>query len=447
MFESTTARPPEVTAFLRWLQADDTVPRDAVALVDEIALLQTVGSALQAAQAVRTAALSRVREAELSPTTGLAVRDRVRRDVGAQVGLARRVGPHVGSRLVGLATVLTHEMPHTLAAFRAGRIDEHQAMLIVAETSALSPEHRQTVDRELADRLGTMGAQAARRAAAQIGYRLDPEQAVNRTRRASADRRVTLRPAPDTMTYLTALLPVAEGVGVYAALRAAAASAGARGEARGTGALMADTRVERLLQPAASPTVETDGGGDTTDAARPDLPVGLDVEIQLVMTDRTLFDGDAAPAVVSGYGPIPAPLARRLVQGADVATRVWVRRLYGDSGGRLTDADARRRLFPHAARQFLVARDQVCRTPWCDAPIRHADHTLAHAAGGATTLVNGAGLCVTCNQTKEEPGWSAAAHPDGSIVTTTPTGHRYRSHPPDPPRSTPWAPDTQPAVA
>ena len=30
---------------------------------------------------------------------------------------------------------------------------------------------------------------------------------------------VTIRPAPDTMTYLTALLPVAQGVSVYAALR------------------------------------------------------------------------------------------------------------------------------------------------------------------------------------------------------------------------------------
>jgi hypothetical protein len=29
---------------------------------------------------------------------------------------------------------------------------------------------------------------------------------------------VTIRPAPDCMTYVTALLPVAQGVGVYAAL-------------------------------------------------------------------------------------------------------------------------------------------------------------------------------------------------------------------------------------
>jgi len=39
---------------------------------------------------------------------------------------------------------------------------------------------------------------------------------VDRTRRAEADRRVTLRPAPETMTLLTALLPVAQGVAASA---------------------------------------------------------------------------------------------------------------------------------------------------------------------------------------------------------------------------------------
>ena len=56
---------------------------------------------------------------------------------------------------------------------------------------------------------------AAARAAA---YRLDPRSVVNRARNAVADRHVSLRPAPDTMTYLTALLPVTAGVAVHAAL-------------------------------------------------------------------------------------------------------------------------------------------------------------------------------------------------------------------------------------
>ena len=66
--------------------------------------------------------------------------------------------------------------------------------------------------------------------------------------------------------------------------------------------------------------------------------------------------------------------------------------------------DSRRRLFPAGAQRFLIARDQLCRTPWCDAPIRHIDHIEPHARGGATTIDNGQGLCAACNLPKQAPG-------------------------------------------
>ena len=37
------------------------------------------------------------------------------------------------------------------------------------------------------------------------------------------------------------------------------------------------------------------------------------VEIQLVMTDRTLFQADAEPARLPGYGTVPAGWARTLI--------------------------------------------------------------------------------------------------------------------------------------
>ncbi len=54
--------------------------------------------------------------------------------------------------------------------------------------------------------------------AKKIACRLDVRTVVDRAAKAEADRTVTIRPAPDTMTYVTAMLPVAQGVGVYAAL-------------------------------------------------------------------------------------------------------------------------------------------------------------------------------------------------------------------------------------
>ena len=171
------------------------------------------------------------------------------------------------------------------------------------------------------------------------------------------------------------------------------------------------------------------------------IPPGVGLDIGLVMSDRTLFDGDNEPAFLTGYGPIPAPLARRLVREASPTIKSWIRRLYTDPGtGQLIDADSKRRTFSHAARQFLVARDQTCRGPFCDAPIRHADHVVSHDNGGPTRTANGQGLCERCNYTKEEPGWHSEVDEHG-ITITTPTGHTARSVPPLPPRSTPWAED------
>lgn len=67
-------------------------------------------------------------------------------------------------------------------------------------------------------------------------FELDPCAA-----KAENDRTVTIRPAPDTMTWVSALLPVAQGVGAYAALRRAADTTF---DDRSRGQLMADTLVE-----------------------------------------------------------------------------------------------------------------------------------------------------------------------------------------------------------
>ncbi|MDZ4091057.1 MAG: HNH endonuclease signature motif containing protein, partial [Arthrobacter sp.] len=187
------------------------------------------------------------------------------------------------------------------------------------------------------------------------------------------------------------------------------------------------------------------------------------LEIQLVMTDRTLLQGDTEPARLPGYGIVPAGWARALltnpgtetgtgtgnaatgagaVAGAaetggqagdstgDKDMNVWLRRLYTAPGtGELTALDSRARLFPPGLRRFLSARDDTCRTPYCDAPIRHYDHIIPWHRGGPTTQSNGAGLCEACNHTKETPGWSSRPRPGPrhTLDVTTPTGHTYQS--------------------
>jgi hypothetical protein len=341
--------------------------------------------------------------------------------VASQVALARRESPNRGARHLGLAKVLVTELPHTLAAMRAGRCTEWRATLVARETACLSVEDRRRIDAELMDDPATTEGWGDRRLIAGArarAYELDPHAALKRSRQAEGERYVSLRPAPDTMTWLTALLPVAQGVSVYAALSRTADEARAAGDERSRGQVMADALVTSLTTPT------------STESAEPaPVPGPVPVAVNLTVSDATLLDGGHAPGWIAGYGPVPAGVARGLVASALAEAHATLRRLYTTSTGSLVAMDARSRTFPAALGLFIDLRDQSCRTPWCDAPIRHRDHVLPDHAGGPTSGSNGQGLCEACNQAKETPGFAATAH-DGVVTTITPTGHQVRSRAP-----------------
>ena len=160
-------------------------------------------------------------------------------------------------------------------------------------------------------------------------------------------------------------------------------------------------------------------------------------------------------------GAPPRPDAANATGGSATPARVWVRRLYTTPDGRdLVAMDSRRRLFGGLLRRMLVLRDDVCTTPWCEAPIVHADHTTPARDGGRTGFEDGNGKCARCNQTKEAPGWrtrviltcrlgdqrhgsdhqhDSEQDPGGGkaggrlarvVQVTTPLGHQYASEPP-----------------
>ncbi len=148
----------------------------------------------------------------------------------------------------------------------------------------------------------------------------------------------------------------------------------------------------------------------------------------------TLLGGDDTPADINGYGPIPATVAGRLVDRAitDERSKATLRRLYRHPrSGQLVAMESRSRRFPRGLAMFIGLRDQSCRTPYCDAPIRHRDHARPHHRDGPTSAENGLGDCERCNYVKESPGWRVTAGSDETGVHTaefvTPTGARYRS--------------------
>ncbi|WP_318241825.1 HNH endonuclease [Arthrobacter pullicola] len=498
-------------------------------LIDLVRVLEELKSAAAAAQARATAAFD-ASQRQAQARAGIPPAQ-LGRGIGAQIALARRDSPHRGGRHLGLGKALVHEMPHTLTALSTGVLSEWRATLLVRETACLEVEDRRRVDALVCGNPAALEGVGDRKLIARIRsltQAIDPASQVRRHAKAVADRYVSCRPAPDTMSYLTGLLPVAQGVAVFTALSRTADSLRSSGDERGRGQIMADTLVERIT-------------GQATAAQVP-------VQVQLVMTDRTLFpsafepgppnprhletaeaksgnisaapseagtgdsdadeagagngngngngaeaggwagagswagagngNSDAAgdePAYFPGYGIVPGQWARDLITDAlhgqgqsppaapeprgqhnpgdrlapgrretpcfcpDISTpithdqaRVTLRRLYLDPAtGELVAMDSRARYFPPGLARLIRTRDQTCRTPWCDAPIRHIDHIRPHTEAGPTSYANGQGLCEACNQAKEAPGWkSSTTNGPGqrhTVRTITPTGHTYRS--------------------
>jgi Domain of unknown function (DUF222) len=396
----------------------DSVASEAQ-LRDLVQRCERLKSAAAAAQARATALWAEKRHAA-EQATGCPARKRGK-GLASEIALARQDAPIKGNQHLGFAKALVHEMPHTMAALEAGILSEYRATLIVRESACLSLEHRRQLDEELcgdSSRLAGWGNNRVQAEAAKITVRLDAAAVVERNAKAEKDRCVTIRPAPNTMAYVTVLLPVAQGVGMYAALKRAA---DLNCDQRSRNQVMADTAYQRVTGHSATEPVS--------------------IALNLVMADTTLAGDDSEPAWLHGYGPIPAGFARKLTgdAAADNDAKATLRRLYRHpESGQLVAMESRARIFPKNLAMFIGLRDQTCRTPYCNAPIRHHDHATPDRAGGKTTALNGLGLCEACNYAKEADGWQVTTSDrDGQHTAefTTPTGSTYYSiAPPSPGR-------------
>jgi len=418
----------DIEAFARRLAAD-AVGLDDADRIDRLAALETLRCATEAAQS-ETVADFVVSQRRAAADRGAPT---ARRDRGLpnQVALALRQSPRRGQQHVSLAMILRTELPHTRAAHRAGRIDAFKATLIARETACLEAEDRARVDEQLCSDPEVVERLSPRQLVGRLqraACELDAASVARRRGRAEADRHVSVRPAPDVMTWLGALLPVKAGVAVHSALHRDARSAKAAGDPRSIGQLMADILVQRVVHP-----------GLSTSAARPAVaePVAastvsaVPVMVNVVVRDSVLLGDEDGVGWVEGHGPVPGDLIRGWVaDNLDSGLAAWVRRLYEQpSTGKLVAMDSKAELFQGGLAEFLRLRDRTCRTVGCGAAIRHADHVEPRSRGGPTSADNGQGVCECCNYAKEAHGWTARTVPGPrhTVETTTPTGHTYTS--------------------
>ena len=168
---------------------------------------------------------------------------------------------------------------------------------------------------------------------------------------------------------------------------------------------------------------------------RAHLDLVIDLPTLLALADALgggQSGGPAGQVELRGAGPVSADLVRDLLTDPEVA--VTMRRLVTDPvTGHLLDYGRRVYQVPQRLREYVVARDRVCRFPGCRraAARSQIDHAQAWNDGGDTSPGNLGALCVRHHQLKTHAGWRITdSRPDGSCTWTSPHGRQYDHHPP-----------------
>ena len=393
--------------------AVDPLPDTAVECVAELEEIERLKAAMCARQARLTARLD---ETGVRPTTS-------EKAMATEVGLARHESPHRGARFLKLARGLVEDHPEVLGLLESGDLNERRAEIIVNETADLALADRRAADAAIADHLlehPTLGDRDIADAARRIVLRIDEAAALRKRERAHKARHVESRTRADGCGEVTGVIADWQMAAIVSSLDERADLLKQQGDERTRAQIKADLFVERL----------------TGQVVADSVPVRID----LVVPVESLLAGGTEPAEVPGLGPIPATVARELIL-ASPRTRTVIRRLFADTY-HLVAMESTQRVFHGRLRQFIQVRDRRCRTPWCDAPIRHLDHVHEAAEGGETSLHNGQGLCEACNYTKQDPGITHEVVSEDVIEphttrVTTPTGASYDSRAPAPPGSNP----------
>lgn len=150
--------------------------------------------------------------------------------------------------------------------------------------------------------------------------------------------------------------------------------------------------------------------------------------IEVLTPISTLLGMDDEPCELTGYGPIPAEMARRIA-----ADGTWRRILTDPVNGTVLEASTTRHDPGMLVSETLLAAHPTCDWVNCNRAARECDrdHGVPFAQAGVTTLADLRTYCELHHVIKDTPawGWTATNNPDGSTTVTTPTGHRYTTPP------------------
>ena len=376
------------------------------------------------------------------------------RAIVSEVACVLTVSERSAGALLGQSHELTAALPLTLAALQAGSISWQHARIMVDETTSLDPAGAASMEAhflapEEPDRAqqcpaGDLAPSRFRHKARTWRERHHTVSIEKRHAKSLLDRRLEYIPDRDGMAWLSTYLPADQAGGIWNGITAAARAHQGPDESRTITQIRADIAATLLLSASgdlsATPSahdspdsgadrVRADGaptGGTVVSAGLARVP-SPSAQVLVTVPVFALMGLTDEPALLDGYGPIPASMARSLVaDGASSFHRVLTDPRNG------APLEIGRSSYPVTAaiRRWLRLRDGKCPFPGCSNQSldNEADHLLAWADGGTTGISNLGQPCPKHHRLKHTSGWTPGPatkdHPPGWI---SPSGRQYKS--------------------
>jgi hypothetical protein len=363
--------------------------------------------------------------------------------VTAEVACALTVGDRAAGSFLAVSHALTNTLPLTLGALQSGTISWQHARVMADEAATLDRAGAAALEAHFLDPdapgsasgcpAGEMPASRFRHKARTWRERHHTESIEKRHAKGVLDRRVEYAPDQDGMAWLTAYLPGDQAVAIWNRTTAVARGLQGPDEPLTLTQLRADVLAAALLS-SGNPVSNGDrvSGGDRVSHGDPvehgpgQVPPPR-AQVLVTVPVFSLLGATDEPAMLDGYGPIPASMARDLVaNGADSFYRVLVD---PRDGAPLEIGRTSYRL-TKPMRNWLRLRDGKCPFPGCSNQSldNEADHVLAWAKGGTTGMANLGQPCPKHHRLRHTSAWrptpATKNEPPGWI---SPSGRRYKS--------------------
>ena len=390
-----------------------------------------------------------------------------------EIATALRMSGSTAQGRIDVARTLTQYLPGATAALAIGDISPAHANVIARESAQLirqgvAPEVLKLIEDEaIAHAEFHTPAQVANKVRSCIAM-FAPEQFEAAAIEDKSTRKVSCYPGANGMSTIVAFLPAADAQTIMLAidrlayktngvakekLRAFQEKSGYRMRANpnspfpshpnfDSAANQFDSNTSANANTSAVPTFNlTDFSADLMDpmdAHRADAMTaiaalfletnedqvmnhGRPITVNLTIDLPTLLGLSENPGQLSGYGAIPAAVARELA-----ADGKWRKFITDPTTGNLLDFGRESYLPPQALRDFLLARDKTCRFPGCrrSGAKGEIDHAIPWEEGGETSPTNLGLLCKRHHQLKTHGGWKLESFEDGSCEWTSPLGKK-----------------------